>query len=307
MLSVLLFLIITMCKGSFDMDVYYNSNTQFYNCNWCNRKYKTEKKFKQHVEQHHPFATLNSNWKTLSDVETKYILTQLKIYSNVIKDIALNNVKDTVSHLLMPTIDIISTNELDRITKNHKVFCQRVVESGLLEKVFSDSKQLESVLKDFQRFLNLGQPWIGGNFCPTLTIDLLWHASMMSNEEYKILTNRFLGTVLPHCLNENEDKHEERYNNFEKHFIHYHKQQPLKIDMLNIGKEDAITVLFDKLKQKEYEEQERETKRQRERELRRIEAEKRYKDMVLKEEQRRNDYYAKYGSYPRSIWDDGKC
>ena len=257
------------------MDIYHSNN--FYNCKWCNRKYKTVKKFKHHVEQNHPSATLNSNRKTLTIEESKYILTQLSLYSKAIKDGTFVH----LSHKLLPTNDNIDSDELERITRNHVVFCQRVQESGLLDKVLSNAEQLELLLKEFTRFLNLGQPWAGGNFCPTLTIDLMWHASMMSSAEYKTMSTRFLGTVLPHCLSE---KHQERYVDFEKRFVHYHSQLPLKIDRLFHGNEDGIKVLFDKWKQRERE-----------------------KEIMLKEEQRQAEYYAQNGCYPRSIWDDGKC
>lgn len=289
----LLLLFIIICKGS-NMDIYHSNN--FYNCKWCNRKYKTVKKFKQHVEQNHPSATLNSNWKALTIEESKYILTQLSLYSKAIKDGTFVD----MSHKLLPTNDNIGSDELERITRNHVVFCQRVQESGLLDKVLSNAEQLELLLKEFTRFLNLGQPWAGGNFCPTLTIDLMWHASMMSSAEYKTMSTRFLGTVLPHCLNENEDNHQERYMDFEKRFVHYHRQLPLKIDRLILGNEDGIKVLFDKWQQQAI-------KQKAEDELRWAEQQKRYKAACLKEEQRQAEYYAQNGYYPRSIWDDGKC
>lgn len=139
--------------------------------------------------------------------------------------------------------------DLQRITHTHMTFCQRIQESEILQKVISDSNQLDIVFDEFERFLNLGYYWNGNNFCPTMIIDLIWHASMLDNVQYNKLMIGFMGKPLTHCLEENEgeDKQQERFTVFSKHFTDYHGKEPLNIDDLNLGEEKGV---FKNLEQK---------------------------------------------------------
>lgn len=139
--------------------------------------------------------------------------------------------------------------DLQRITRTHMTFCQRIQESGILQKVVSSSNQLDMVFDEFERFLNLGYQWNGDNFCPTMIIDLVWHASMLDNEQYNKLIIGFMGKPLAHCLEENEgeEKQQARFATFQKHFINYHGKEPLNID--DCTKEEEKDV-FENLEQR---------------------------------------------------------
>ena len=343
----------------------YLSNN-FFNCKWCNRKYKTEKKFESHVETQHPYVALNENNKKLSLDDRLYLLNCFQSYSQLLlSEINITKMKKTIksyfswdgeseiseeikfvwsSHMLNPTsyssfvennkrpeelkcenrlvsanedkkvekVEKIERKELKRMVKNHLVFRERVKESSLLQKALSDPDQLNMMFSEFERFLNLGQPWQGDNFCPSLVIDLIWHSSMMHPKNYKVLCTKFIGKTLSHCLLENENNHDERYVRFEKQFQYRHKKFPVKIEELILSdKNNAIEGLFQKFREEQLEhEKNEEIKRQenlKQEEIRRQEnlrQEQIYKKQLAQiEEQKRNGAYV----YQRSLFDDGKC
>lgn len=119
--------------------------------------------------------------------------------------------------------------ELKRIVHNHLTFCRRAVESEMLQKAISSISQIELLLDEFNRFLNLGFTWRKDNFCPSMPIDLVWHASMMNPIKYQELCKIFLGKLLPHCLIENEDQHEVRFQEFVKQFKHHHNRDIIEL------------------------------------------------------------------------------
>jgi len=310
------------------MDLYYNSETQFYNCKWCNKKYKRDSKLTDHIETNHPLARLYSNHTHLSDEEGGKIIDLLKDYCKLLKEILHNidvlNFQENqlnghikayldgslenelnlmyrfihASHMLLPVTykqwisdnrGPIDESDLFRMIENHLFFLNRVNQSTLLSKIISqtpgDTNQLELLLKEFERFLNLGMTWRNDNFCPSLVIDFIWHACMMDNSLYMKICNRFFKTLLPHCLPENEEEawdkehHEKRYAEFERHFTEYHSSPPLKIDDLVIGSENAFDVYKTMLIEKEEKEKMRklfiEQLQEEEKEKRRINDEKR--------------------------------
>jgi hypothetical protein len=174
------------------------------------------------------------------------------------------------------TIDENLTKDLYRITCNHLEFCHRVKESNLLQKVISGANQLDMIFDEFNSFLNLGYSWNGDNFCPSMIIDMIWHASMLDNKIYNNLTTYFVGKLLPHCLeeNENEEKQKSRYETFLKQYQYFHKRNPLQIANLRLEEEqDVFHVLENKYTQlqKEKEEYEKQQKLMREEEQRKLE------------------------------------
>jgi hypothetical protein len=349
------------------MNIYYNSETQFYNCKWCNKKYKRDSKLADHIETTHPFARLHSNRFQLSKEERENIINLLKDYCQLLEEVFQNtNVshfhKDQLdnhvkgyfngdllnefnlmyrfihaSHMLLPVTykQWIDTNNNDtnnesnllRMIENHLFFLHRVNASSLLSKVISqtpdETNQLELLLKEFESFLNLGMTWRNDNFCPSLVVDLIWHASMMNNSMYMVMCNRFFKTPLSHCLPENEEKswdkdhHEKRYSEFERHFSECHSRPPLKIDDLVLGTENAFDV-YKKMEEKRIADEKMRIlyleRLQREKEDKRRIEHQAYLKMREEEERIKREYnenyFKQHGSYPsykRPSWDDGKC
>jgi len=295
---------------------------KFYNCHWCNKKYKTPDKFEKHVNSEHPFVTIGKNSHKLSLEDKMYLLDCFEQYSQLLLNVndivnidevieqyrnwdgvseINNNIKFIqASHKLNPTsykTNKISNEEcidLKRMVENHLIFQQRAIESGLLAKSLSNKDQLLRLFDEFELFLNLGRPWQGGNFCPSLIIDLIWHSAMMDNLKYIKLCDKFFRQTLTHCLLENEDKHGERYQQFEQYFANQHGTQRLKIIDLVLGND--VNIITD-IRQ-DFQNQEAAIIQQNQ------EAAIRFKERMEKyrievEEQKRNGTYR--------YFDDGKC
>jgi hypothetical protein len=321
----LLVIMQSTAKESEDSSLIGYLSNNFYCCRKCNKKYKTTDKFIKHMEENHPFTTINSNNEVLSLEDKFYLLDCLESYSKLLSWPFLLNIDDDsiindsirrytewngiseadsyvqfvwASHKLDP-IDYVSDKvaeseeqitNLRRMVKNHGVFCRRVNESLLLKKALSGRDQLLIMFDEFQRFLNLGRPWQGGNFCPSLIIDLIWHSSMMDNKKYIELCKKFIGSTLSHCLLENETHHKERYTAFEKQYTHRFNRVCLKIDQLLVGPDNAIEemrIIF--LREKEQKIQQ-----------------------IRERDQRFEEWKLTQESFPtpigwRSPFDDGKC
>jgi len=152
---------------------------------------------------------------------------------------------DSAAEIKIEKSDVNLSRELHRIARNHIDFCKRIQENDVLRKVLSSGEQLNSIIDDFERFLNLGIYWDGTNFCPSLLIDLIWHASMLNHDRYTQLTTQFVTQLMPHCLEENDsdEKQDKRWNIFLKQFISWNRRSPIEIQSLIDGKENGIQVL----------------------------------------------------------------
>lgn len=314
-----------------DLELAEYFNNKFYCCKWCARKYKTVNKFQKHMSDAHPFQTLGGNIRVLKGKDKIYLLTQLDIYIKILLadlNITAENIDTLIAHYLNGVNEVSKTSEaefirvsdllnksddkssfnLKRMVQAHLVFRQRVRESKLLSKISSDITQLEAILIDFQSFLNLGRRWQGDNFCPSLIIDLIWHAAMLDHEQYELLCQKFSGKTLTHCLVENDNKHDVRFAEFEKFFIEKFKRPYLKIDNLIFGSDyNAIYQLLlnvqnDKIQRAILYEENR-IKQIKQNEINQIIWEERRIEQL----EDREKYRLKYGRYPPVYTDDGKC
>lgn len=269
----------------------------FYHCPKCNKKYKTADKFEKHVDENHPFLTFDKNSAKLSLEDKFYLLDCFEEYSNVLIMVPddTNIQFINASQKLLPGILEPSPDEVKRMTENHIVFRQRIIESQLLAKMLSSEINIFLAFDEFERFLNLGKPWKGGNFCPSLIIDLIWHSAMMNTEKYTDICERFVKRILPHCLIENEGQHDKRFEEFMNHFKRDHNRSCLQIgDLILTEGNDGISNARQALKvKKDVEEKDKAEEMERHR----IQYEKYRVDI---EEQKRNGTYQEYRG-------DGKC
>lgn len=258
-------------------------SAQFHCCALCNRKYKTLAKFEKHVDDAHPDAVLKRNNAVLTVYDKLHLIDCFERYAAL-----LATGSDADFARATEGLNFEGDGRLEQMIAHHTVFRTRVRESGLLEKATSDSKQILLLLDEFQRFLNLGKPGRGGNFCPSLTIDLIWHSIMaMDPGRYRALSMRFLGEVLPHCLEVNEGHETERFASFERIFKRHFGWPCLTVDALVVGVDvDA----FDGARKVLRDEQENER-------LRRV---------AMEAEQAVRNAPAR-SQYSRPSWDDGKC
>lgn len=261
--------------------------TQFHCCALCNRKYKTLAKYEKHVDEVHPDAVLKRNNAVLTLDEKLHLIDCFERYTAL-----LTTGSDADFARATEGLNFEGAGRLEQMIGHHVVFRKRVIESGLLRKATSDSKQVLVLLDEFQRFLNLGKPGRGGNFCPSLTIDLIWHSIMtMDPGRYRVLSMRFLGEVLPHCLEANEGHETERFANFERLFNRHFGWPCLIVDALVIGNdvnafEGARKILMD------------------EQENTRLRYEAMEDERRAREAQNVQLFVSRYS---RPSWDDGKC
>ncbi len=222
-----------------------------YNCGFCKRKYQTTSKLEDHMKTNHPNVAKLCNSMRFTLEERLELLDLLEMYMAIIKDIPdITGVEDYThwngvdpssksvkfiwySHMLLPEQYQIRTQVkqdavLSTMVANHIVFCERA--SEFIDRA---ANHMDKLIDEFNLFLNLGFDWKGSNFCPSMLIDLVWHAAMMNPEFYIQLTNRFFGKILPHCLEDNESNHAERFAAFQKQFIFQHSRRNLSIDDLD--------------------------------------------------------------------------
>lgn len=263
----------------------------------CNRKYKRDEKLVAHVEKEHPFCTLRQHLHTsLKEDDIHQLIQQMEQYITLLYS-DLDKEQDAFKR---------SSALLNLSLESHLTFRSRVIESGMIDRIlYGSTEQLHCILEEFRKFFALGVPWRGDNFCPSLLIDLVWHAAMMDREFYTKLCKRFFGAgfILPHCLEHNDQTDTERFQMFEKQFQHQYGRACLKIVELAACPYDGSHV-FDKLRN------EANIKAEKER-LAAIEA-KRLWDLRAPERELERQRWealerAHYARYGRSIGDDGKC
>jgi len=280
-------------------------NKGFYCCKWCNKKFKTTNKFEKHVDEKHPFTTINaSNRKIEFSLEDKvYLLGSLTQYYRILTTKVVNpelTTEEEITEAIRkyvecdfdpskdsePAVEFVrissyltpqtyqaenrrgfNVDNLRRMVKNHLTFQTRITEaipasnlnnSSLLDMIVGNEENLVRALEEFNLFLNLGQPWRGGNFCPSLIIDLVWHASMLNFDRYRVLCEKFFGkgVIYPHCLEENQDQENKedtkeniRYLEFESHFKNKYNRESLHVRELTLVKHNSEigTLIIDKL------------------------------------------------------------
>lgn len=190
----------------------------------CNRKYKREDKRQQHVEKEHYFETRNDNtFKFTHDIRAKIYESAA---SYIVKLYEINNGIDdgkVSAKNLLPQFynKEISSEDLKRITQAQLSFAEKLLNENLY------SCDWICIMNDLERFFNMGLPYYDTNFCPTLTIDFLWHALMQNPDLYINICQKSCIEIMPHCNNdrtENEDT--KRYEYFLKIFQFKFKKMP---------------------------------------------------------------------------------
>jgi len=200
-------------------------------CPWCNKKYKTLERMGIHIAKIHPFDTLNANRKKISVKYKLLMLESLQQYIWALRD----NLQDKYNKQLSQTVE------------THAAFRNKCLEADLFNKLLTNGANMETAFEQFEMFLNLGRPWQGGNFCPSLLIDLIWHAALIDQPHYEKLCKHFFNQLLPHCLPENEGKTAERFAKFERQFEHYHRRPYLRAQDMETSDEDGFAVFYKSL------------------------------------------------------------
>jgi hypothetical protein len=200
-----------------------------HHCPVCTRKYKTLAKWNKHIDEVHPFAVTDQNERVFTVDEKHYLLEKMQYYFTLLS-------RDNIGP---DDPEFIAVSHKLNLSKDarHWDFRMRVIESTLLSKATSDPKQLLVLIDEFQAFLNLGKPLRGGNFCPSMVIDLVWHASMLDELRYSAMCARFFTKTksLSHCLEENDGDHKRRSDQFQECFRRRFNRHPILISDLITG------------------------------------------------------------------------
>jgi hypothetical protein len=156
----------------------------------------------------------------------------------------LGNYYESSDSDLKSHIEPLTDPNLINMVKNHLHFIVSI--NPLLPKILQ-CDNFEIIIDEFEHFLKMGKPWRGDNFCPSLLIDFIWHCTMMNHQLYvKICRLFFSGTLLSHCLPENEGN-QIRYINFCKIFKGMYHRDPLLIENLHNVEHNSVEVYKSKL------------------------------------------------------------
>lgn len=266
----------------------------------CNKKYKSERTRQQHVEKNHYYETRNSNhFKFNHDVRAQ-------IYESAAEYIVeLYEIRkcyesgecygESLANNLLPQLygKEVNPEDLKRITIAQSLFAKKLLEENLY------LCDWNIVMDDLERFFNIGLPYYDTNFCPTLTIDFLWHAMMQRPNLYVDICRKSCIEIMPHCnVHRSEHEDTERYEYFLRVFQHKFERRPHTFSSSDISEElssaDARQIFID-LYYKELKEiendriRDEEKVRQRNEELRIREEEKikqRNEELRIREEKR---------------------
>ncbi len=190
----------------------------------CNRKYKREQKRQQHIEKNHYYETRCSNNYKFNHNERAQIYNLAASYIEELDKIRKNyengtyrGKKSAKNLILQQTNNTISREELDRVMLIQSLFADRIFESNLY------LCDWNAVMDDFQSLLNLGLPYYDNSFCPSLEIDLLWHALMQNPDLYSEICNKSYGELIPNCNSDmstdlDNNRHQYFLDVFEEHF-----------------------------------------------------------------------------------------
>ena len=202
----------------------------------CNKKYRTEKKRQQHVEKSHFYETIGRNrFKFDNNIKAQiYELAASYIEElDEIRNCFKNNVYygESSAKNLLPQLQGTEIDPIDlkRIMTAQVTFAERLLKENLLACDWS------SVMNDFECFFQMGLPYYDTNFCPTLPIDFLWHATMQNPDLYIDICKKSTFLVIPHCSNERtEDEDMKRYMYFLDVFQHCFNKLPYQLPSQNI-------------------------------------------------------------------------
>lgn len=218
-----------------------------HNCPECRRKFKTESKLQIHVEQRHYYKTQTTpTYYQFNGDEQRRVLMAAQNYR-----IMLQGNQAIPYHALLPQGGTVTPEFVEL----QETFRQRILNA-------IDRFDWLAIVKDFERFLNMGIPYYDTNFCPSLPIDFLWHAVMVIEPQwYHELCQKCCGRLIPHCAElRTEEQDQKRFAYFREVYKHlYHVDITVSDGAKMIP--NSIMTSLDALDRRKREEDEQEAKR----------------------------------------------
>jgi hypothetical protein len=262
----------------------------FFQCAYCNKKYKTQKKLVQHENEKCEGKKNARNYdidpKSKSEklinchvpgcrkkfkkedslkthIETNHFYntrgnnhfefdseTKIKIYE--IASRYVRTIHLSVEDQLKALLPQLDNPSEEDMTRI--AIAQKEFAEKLFNLNFFIECDWEKVMKDFQCFIRMGLPYYDTNFCPSLPIDFLWHALMQDRALYKEICKKSCKQIIPHCEKERtKEEDEKRYQYFLKVFRERFSRNPYEPE-IHVGKEIDISKIserFVKLAKKE--------------------------------------------------------
>ena len=160
-------------------------------CPECRKTYKVEAKLKSHVEKEHYYCTYNPY--PIYD----YVLITYEMKIPILI---------AASQYLR---EILDGQDFPVLGGNQKRFLDRIIQDRIL--IGCD---WDRAIGDFYCFMRMGTPYYDTNFCPSLIIDFLWHATIVKKPT-QYGTEDPIFPSIPHCAKERTDEQDRlRYKYF---------------------------------------------------------------------------------------------
>lgn len=150
---------------------------------------------------------------------------------------------------------------LYKLAITHMNFCKKSVNRNFICQAINSPEQVNKLLEQFERFLNLEPPSKTNNHNPTMIIDLMWHGAMCDLTNYTSICQQLNnGYIMPHCLEENSEMYDEiRHREFLEAWNARYKEIPMQYEDLTGAPLTSIDECVSIVKQvvKQWEEKER--------------------------------------------------
>lgn len=184
-------------------------------CPLCTKKYLTERKYQAHVEKAHYYCTRGQNSLTFTFDDQIQIWALAHEYVQFLLHIE----EASAAELTARSIKLLPQHYGKSLDATHPdVVRMNAGQLKLAAKLREDDALLcypwRQVLTDLQYFFQMGLPYFDTNFCPTLPMDVLWHAVMQDPTFYTRLCMSSCRAIIPHCAlarSEEEDLKRHRY------------------------------------------------------------------------------------------------
>lgn len=186
----------------------------------CNRKYRSDGAVRKHVTRDHYYNTRTMHAGTFTPEEKLHLLNLVERYIEAMERIY--NEAELSEDWEDP---LASELFLEHVPPTHKQAHLRFIRRILPRVGGIDWKR---GVDNYERFVRMGLPWYDRNFCPTLLIDLFWHAALTDNRFFQSTCAKLSGYCIPHCKpGRSAEEDAARHEYFVDVYTHIYHEPPL--------------------------------------------------------------------------------